>query len=253
MSRPYRPRLKPAVAYIRVSTEKQGESGVGLAAQSAAIELYAKSMGFHILQTFEDVASAIGETSIALRPGLQNAVGKALADNATILVHDISRIGRHSATVTKLIRNSRVRILEVSTGGKMEGILMQVAAVHAETVGRAISTNTKKALAEKKRQGVILGNTKNLAEAQALGAKASSAKADRVVSDIADVLGADAGYANLSAAKIVELLKSAGLLSGRGLPWTVSGIRRPLANAKKLIEERDLQRMKDENPTFGMF
>ena len=63
-----------------------------------------------------------------------------------------------------------------------------------------------------------LGTQKNLAEAQALGAKASSEKADRVVSDIADVLGAVANYTILSAAEIVDLLNAAGLRSGRGLP-----------------------------------
>jgi DNA invertase Pin-like site-specific DNA recombinase len=224
-----------------------------LAAQKAAIEVYATKMGYEIVQTFEEIASAMGKDSIKKRGVLREAVQLALQNGATILVHDITRVSRHAASVTALVRDTRVRILEVATGDKMEGVLLQVAAARAESHGRAISTTTKKALSDLQKQGVKLGNTRNLPEAQALGAKSVRQKADRIVSDIADFLGAVPEYVDFSAAKVVELLNASGLRSGQAKLWTVSGVRRPLAKAKALLEERDFQKMKDENPMFGMF
>ena len=50
--------MKPAVAYIRVSTERQGRSGLGLEAQQAALNRFTDAEGFTVLQTFTETESA---------------------------------------------------------------------------------------------------------------------------------------------------------------------------------------------------
>jgi hypothetical protein len=99
---------------------------------------------------------------------------------------------------------------------------------------------------------VRLGNQTNLREAQKKGVETNQAKADALVSKIADVLEPMEG-AKLTAHQVIQLLNERGIHSGRGNDWTVSAIRRPLARARKLLKSREIARAQRLNPNFGSF
>ncbi len=122
-----------------------------------------------------------------------------------------------------------------------------------------ISKRTREALAEKKRQGVKLGNP-NISEVQKVGAARNKERAEDKAVEIADALEEVDNWSTLTAADVVDLLNDRSILTGRGRPWTLSAIRRPLASAKRHLEARkDKPRILDENetyrrnPNFGRF
>src|SRR5690606_2245808 len=107
---------KQAVAYIRVSTERQGEEGIGLEGQRAAIRAYADAAGIHIIEWFKDVASGRGERNLESREGLQNALKLAAAQNADILVDGLDRLSRLTKTIEHIVRDRKAMVISVSEG-----------------------------------------------------------------------------------------------------------------------------------------
>src|SRR5260370_37652256 len=92
---------KPAafVAYLRVSTVRQGESGLGLEAQRATVEAFARQHGGAIVASFVEVET--GKRSD--RPELAKALGEARKGKATLLIAQIERLGPHVAYVAELM------------------------------------------------------------------------------------------------------------------------------------------------------
>ena len=66
--------MKTAVAYIRVSTDRQGKSGLGLGAQQAALARFAEAEGYDLIQTFEEVETGKGSDALDRRPQLSAAL-----------------------------------------------------------------------------------------------------------------------------------------------------------------------------------
>src|SRR5215472_12694531 len=82
------------VAYIRVSTGKQGRSGLGLTAQMEAVDRFAQAHGHEIVRTFEEVETGKGHDALSLRPELRRALDHAKRAKATIVVAKLDRLGR---------------------------------------------------------------------------------------------------------------------------------------------------------------
>lgn len=85
-----------AIAYIRVSTKEQGQSGFGREAQRVQIEKFARGAGFKIQHTFSDVHSAAEEDSLSKREGLRDALKYAVEKGWPIIVADFSRLTRRT-------------------------------------------------------------------------------------------------------------------------------------------------------------
>jgi DNA invertase Pin-like site-specific DNA recombinase len=66
--------MKTAIAYIRVSTDRQGKSGLGLGAQQAALARFAEAEGYDLVQTFEEVETGKGSDALDRRPQLSAAL-----------------------------------------------------------------------------------------------------------------------------------------------------------------------------------
>src|SRR6478609_6142613 len=84
----------PIVAYIRVSTDKQGKSGLGLGAQRDAIERFAAAEGLEVVGEFIEVETGKGADALDKRPQLAGALRKAKQIKAPIVVSKLDRLSR---------------------------------------------------------------------------------------------------------------------------------------------------------------
>ena len=91
--------MRAFVAYYRVSTDKQGQSGLGLDAQRAAVELHARSVGADVIAEFQDVESG----RKADRTGLAEALATCRAKRATLLIAKLDRLARSVAFISNLM------------------------------------------------------------------------------------------------------------------------------------------------------
>ncbi len=242
---------KRAVAYIRVSTDKQGEVGIGLEAQRASIRAYANASGVEIIEWFQDVASGRGEKSLVLREGLNKALDFAEKNKVELLVDSLDRLSRHRKTVEHIMRARKVAIVFASDERTRDPLVLASRAARAELEGYEISQRTKQALSQKKASGTLLGNRKNLAEAQRLGADANKRRAEEKVKEIVNLIEAN-GWQSLSLPAIVDALNGIGLKTSRGEAWTAAALRKPYKAALEVLRQSADVTYQD-NPNYGAF
>jgi DNA invertase Pin-like site-specific DNA recombinase len=158
-----------AVGYIRVSTDEQADSGVGLEAQRRAILGEASRRGWNLVEIFEDAASG---KSLRGRPGLQEAL-RAVEDGRaeTLVVAKLDRLSRSLLDFSALMERSRKGAwalvaldLGVDTTTPSGEMMANVLAVFAHFERRLIGQRTKDALAVKRSEGVRLGRPRQLTD-----------------------------------------------------------------------------------------
>src|SRR4051812_19664524 len=147
---------KPLVAYIRVSTQKQGRSGLGLDAQRAAIDRFCGAEGYHIVRTFTEIETGKGADAIERRPQLKSALRQAAAYRCAIVVAKLDRLSRDVAFISALMAQ-RVPFV-VTEIPNADPFMLHVYAAVAEAERTKISERTKAALAAAKAKGVKLGH-----------------------------------------------------------------------------------------------
>ncbi|MGY2134436.1 recombinase family protein [Hymenobacter sp. HD11105] len=209
------------VAYYRVSTARQGLSGLGLEAQQAAVRTFLLQ-GEQIVAEFIEVESGRKNT----RPQLQAAMHAAKEAGAVLLVAKLDRLARNLAFLSALME-SRVRFKAVDMPAADEFTIHVLGAV-AEKEAKAISTRTRDALAAKKARGHQLGTPANLtAEARAKGQaqrqlNAQSSLANRQAAELARL------YRSLQwdYRRIAAQLTASGYRTRRGCAFTAAGVRR---------------------------
>jgi len=165
--------MKQAIALTRVSTSEQGKSGLGLAAQEAAIRSFANSEGFEVVEVVEEVAS--GKLGLADREGLRKALAKAKKLKCPVIVSKLDRLSRDVAFISGLMSKG-VPFIVAELGSDVDPFVLHLFAALGEKERKMIGSRTKAALAPMVGTGV-LGNKTNLAEAQAKGNATNAAKA----------------------------------------------------------------------------
>lgn len=140
------------VAYYRVSTEKQGRSGLGLEAQIAAAQRYAEGCGGEIIADFQEIESGRKNR----RPELQKALLLCRQKKAVLVIANIARLARNVAFVANLIE-SKVEFIACDNPHATKSH-SQMMAVFAELDADNISKNTIAALQAAKARGQKLGN-----------------------------------------------------------------------------------------------
>jgi len=141
------------VVYYRVSTKRQGLSGLGLDAQRTIVENYIK--GNTVINEFTEIETG----KSANRPELNKALACCKSNNATLIVAKLDRLARNLHFVTSLqAANVDFVCCDMPTANRLT---VHIIAAIAENEAALISTRTKQALAEKKKQGVKLGNPHN--------------------------------------------------------------------------------------------
>jgi DNA invertase Pin-like site-specific DNA recombinase len=145
---------KSLVSYLRVSTKKQGASGLGLEAQREAVAQYAKREGLRVVAEYVEVESG----KKAARPQLANAMSHCRAAKAKLVVAKLDRLARNVAFLSALME-SGLDFVALDNEHANKFTLHVLAAV-AEQEARATSERTKAALAAAKRRGVLLGSSR---------------------------------------------------------------------------------------------
>ena len=123
---------RQACAYIRVSTDKQGQSGQGLEGQIASITRAAELWGIHIVEWYQDVASGRHSDSLGKRDGVQRAIRHAQALKMPILVDGLDRLSRDMASVEKLVSETRIEIISAKEGSLADPVTLATRAARAE-------------------------------------------------------------------------------------------------------------------------
>lgn len=215
------------VSYLRVSTARQGRSGLGLEAQRYAV---AQHLAGRRQLVAEHVEIESGRRSS--RPELQRALASCRLHGATLVVAKLDRLSRNAAFLLAL-RDSGVEFVAADLPGANRltvGILAMVAEQEAE----AISTRTRDALAAAKRRGVRLGNPTHLdGAARRLGAKASarvrSARAAQRIVDLGPILAEMRAAGAKSLRSLAAGLNERGLPAPRGGNWSPTQVMRLLS------------------------
>jgi DNA invertase Pin-like site-specific DNA recombinase len=207
------------VAYFRVSTERQGQSGLGLEAQQAAVKQYADS----IIHSFTEIESGKHDD----RPQLQAAIAMCKRSGAALLIAKIDRLSRQAAFLLTL-RDSGVQIVaaDMPHAGTLEFGIRAVVAQHER---EEISRRTKAALQAAKARGVRLG-CPNPSIGSAIGVAAIQARADAFAERLAPVI-ADIKQAGCSTLReIAAALQARGVATPRGgTTWSPSQVSNLLA------------------------
>src|SRR6201746_1819990 len=141
--------MTPIVCYLRVSTARQGHSGLGLEAQRAAIALFAESEGFDMVEEFIEVESGKGSDALERRPQLANALARAKRAKCSVVVAKLDRLSRDVAFIASLM-SRRVPFISVELGTDCDPFMLHLYAALAEKERALISARTKQALAAKK-------------------------------------------------------------------------------------------------------
>ncbi len=150
------------IAYYRVSTERQGQSGLGLEAQQKAVMDYLNGGDWELVGEFTEVETGKGAKALDKRPQLAAAIAACKKNKAKLVIAKLDRLARNVHFVSGLME-TRVDFVAVDMP-TAEPFMLHVYAAMAEEETRRISKRTKEALAAAKARGVVLGaNGKNLA------------------------------------------------------------------------------------------
>jgi DNA invertase Pin-like site-specific DNA recombinase len=210
------------VTYYRVSTQKQGRSGLGLEAQHASVREYLQRVSGIELTSLVEVESGRKND----RPKLEAAILRCRQSNATLLVAKLDRLSRNAAFLMNL-RDSGVRFeaLDIPGANSMTvGVLALVAQHEAE----AISKRTTDALAARKARGLPLGTPRDLSvhqkRASSLGTFANRAKAQARAKLIAPAIEQARAEGHTSLRQIAAYLNAQTITTPRGKNWTATAV-----------------------------
>lgn len=216
------------VAYIRVSTDKQGRSGLGLEAQQVAIAAYAKATNAAIVAEFQEVESGRNNA----RPELEKALKMARVMGIKLVIAKLDRLSRNAAFLLKL-QDSGVDFVCCDMPDA-NALTVGIMSVIAQAESRMIGDRTRAAMQAAKARGQRFGNPNGAAALHAAGkgntdaVKAIKGKADAFAADLSDTL-ADvhaAGHTTLKA-QAAELNRR-GIKTARGGRWHPSSVRNTL-------------------------
>jgi DNA invertase Pin-like site-specific DNA recombinase len=197
---------KPAVAYIRVSSQQQGRSGLGLEAQQSTIDRFAAAEGFAIVETFTEVETGKGADALAKRPQLAAALEAARKAGAPVIVAKLDRLSRDVHFISGLMAQ-RVPFIVCALGSNVDPFMLHIYAALAEKERAMISERTKAALAAAKARGVKLGCAVAYRQGE---------RADAFALSLRDIV---APVINQSSRQIADYLNAQGHKTQTGGAW----------------------------------
>ena len=187
------------VAYYRVSTEKQGRSGLGLEAQQHSVEEYLNGGNWRLVGSYTEIESG----KKVDRPQLAKALAACRLHKATLVVAKFDRLARNVAFIANLMESG---VDFVAADMPMANRLtVHVLAAVAEHEREAISTRTKAALSAAKARGTVLGGFRGYVPSEADRASGSLVKRSKAARHAADL------------APLIDEIRSAGITTAKGI------------------------------------
>ena len=217
------------IAYYRVSTDKQGQSGLGLEAQQNAINAFVKDQE---CQSFVEIESG-GNND---RPELASALAACRRTGATLVVAKLDRLSRDEIMLLTIIDSGvQVKFLDlpdIDTNTPIGRFMVNNMVNFAAFEKRLISQRTKAALAAAKARGTQLG-TKDQASLSVAGNQAIAAKADAYAIKVAGIVGEIKTKTGASTLRdIASILSARGVKTRRGnTDWHPSQVANVLRRA----------------------
>jgi DNA invertase Pin-like site-specific DNA recombinase len=220
--------MKPIIAYIRVSTDKQGKSGLGIEAQREAITRFAAAEGMEVAREFVEVETGKGADALERRPQPAAALAAARKAKAAVVVAKLDRLSRDVAFISGLMAQ-RIPFIVAELGVDCDPFMLHIYAALAEKERALISDRTRVALAAKKAQGTMLGNRTNLVEAQAAGTARIRESADAFAANVLPIVRQVQASGVKTSKAIAEALNARGVKTARGGQWHPTSVQRLLA------------------------
>src|SRR6478672_7232835 len=131
-----------AISYTRVSTSKQGQSGLGLEAQQAAIDAFCAQHGYEIAARYSEVETGKGSDALDRRPQLAAALARARKAKAPVIVAKLDRLGRDVHFISGLMVE-RVPFIVAELGADADPFMLHIYAAFAQRERAIISARTK--------------------------------------------------------------------------------------------------------------
>jgi DNA invertase Pin-like site-specific DNA recombinase len=204
--------MPTAIAYTRVSTSRQGQSGLGLAAQQAAIDAFCAQHGFEVIARYIEVESGKGHDALERRPQLAAALAHARKLKGPVIVAKLDRLGRDVHFISGLMVE-RVPFIVTELGVDTDPFMLHIYAALAQKERALISARTKAALKAAKARGVKLG----------------SPVAQETVAIATAHRWGDTSVNRAAALKAIEKIRATGIVSARAIAreLTASKVRTP--------------------------
>jgi DNA invertase Pin-like site-specific DNA recombinase len=206
------------VGYIRVSTARQGKSGLGLEAQKTALGRFAEAEGLEIAAQYVEVESGKGADALERRPQLSAALTDARKRRCPVLVAKLDRLSRDVHFISGLMTH-RVPFIVAELGADADPFMLHLYAALAEKERSLISQRTRDALKAAKARGVALGNPR-LANARGRAVARVKADADRFALNVAPIIREIQLSGIASHRAIAKALNARGVATARGGQWT---------------------------------
>ena len=211
--------MQKFVSYLRVSTQKQGMSGLGLDAQRVAISSYVNGKG-EIVREFEEIES--GKKGFKGRPQLQLAIDYCKKNKCALVIGKLDRLARDVRFFLEIIDTSKIEICfadlpELNPNTAEGRMILTSMATFAEFVSRKISERTKAALAVAKSRGVKLGvkGCENILQTNKTRVDEAQLFAEKMRPTITAL-----NQQGLSLRKIATALNESGSKTRNGARWT---------------------------------
>jgi DNA invertase Pin-like site-specific DNA recombinase len=215
------------IAYFRVSTQKQSDSGLGLDAQREAVSRHVANTGGKLIASFTEVETGRGKDALKKRPQLRQALGQCKKLGAVLVIARLDRLGRNVHFLSGLME-AGVRFVACDIPEANE-FTLHVMAAFAQQESKRISERTKEALAAAKARGTKLGKKgwKNL--------RPQVEKRKQQADEFADRLkGQMEGFRlrGLTQRQMAEELNAVGIGAPLGGTWRLLQVQRTLARIK---------------------
>jgi DNA invertase Pin-like site-specific DNA recombinase len=216
--------IKPRyVAYYRVSTDRQGRSGLGLDAQRTAVDAFRNRSGGVLGAEFTEVQSGKDDD----RPQLSEALKLCRLTNSTLLIAKLDRLSRNVAFLATL-QQAGTKFVACDLPEANELVVHILAAV-AQAERKAISERTKAALAAARQRGIRLGNPRLKAgsrESARVAARTRVLQARERASELREIIEHTKREGLTTLRQIAERLNELGIATPQGARWHANSIRR---------------------------
>jgi DNA invertase Pin-like site-specific DNA recombinase len=213
-------RMTKAVAYLRVSTDKQGKSGLGLEAQREAVARYIAANGLELIGEYIEVETGKGSNALSKRPELVAALAAAKREKAGLIIAKLDRLARNVHFISGLMETGvEFAVADMPNADRFQ---LHLFAALAEKEAEVISQRTKAALAAAKERGTELGK-----HGKILAARNKAEAMDRLEPISADLLELKAQ--GLSMRKMIAALNDRGIPSPAGGKWHLASLHKALS------------------------